>query len=314
MDDLAIIVISTNEAHWLGPCLRSVLEHAGELTLDLIVVDNESTDGSAELLAREFPGARVVPSKNRGFGHANNRGIEVADARYVLFLNCDTEVREGTFAELVTAMDARPRLGIAGLRQVLPDGSVFPTIRRFPSVRRALAEALSLQRLRPSWGERVVEPAAYDRETPCDWTIGATMVARREALAQAGWFDEDYFMSSEDTDLCRRVRGAGFEISHLPVMTITHYVHGGDHELGERMYAQYALSRRLYAVKHFRGVRRRAYLAATALRYVLRAPLGPPRRTGLRARLRELSGVLALLAGRGTPPFGNQLNSPVVPS
>src|SRR5689334_17970602 len=94
-DDLAIVIISTNEARWLEPCLRSVFDHAGGTSLDVIVVDNASTDGTREVVESLFPRARVVSSANHGFGHANNRGALTSSARYVLFLNPDTEVVTG---------------------------------------------------------------------------------------------------------------------------------------------------------------------------------------------------------------------------
>lgn len=305
MHDLTVIVISTNEAHWLTPCLTSLFQHAGELALDVVVMDNGSSDGTGELVATQFPSARVVPCENHGFGHANNRGLETCDARYALFLNCDTEVLHGTLAGLVGALDSRPRVGIAGTLEVLPDTSVYPTIRRFPSAGLALAEALSLQRLpfARGLGEIVLDGGAYERETGCEWTIGASMAIRREALIAAGAWDERFFMSFEDIDLCRRVRDAGFEIIHLPIVTVMHHVHGGSPELSPKMAAQYALSRRLYALKHFSRGRRLAYLAAMALRYALRTPFGPPRRGGLGERVRELVRLLRIQAGRGEAPF-----------
>src|SRR4051794_10479431 len=105
MDDLAIIIVSTNEAHWLRPCLATVFDHAGDITLDIVVADNESTDGTRELVEHEFPRARVVRCKNLGFSHANNRGWLTCNARYALFLNPDTQILDGTFAELVALMD-----------------------------------------------------------------------------------------------------------------------------------------------------------------------------------------------------------------
>src|SRR4051794_29814025 len=224
--DLAIITVSTNEAQWLRPCLSTVFAHIGDVSADVVVVDNESRDGTAELVAEEFPDARVVWSKNLGFAHANNRGVMTSNARYILFLNPDTEIREGTFAELVRMMDARPTVGLVGVRQVTPDGRLDRTIRRFPNALRALGDALLAERLprRPHWlGEREMDLACYEREFACDWTTGSFMLVRREALESAGYLDERYFIYSEETDLCRRIKAAGWEIRHLPDMTILHH-------------------------------------------------------------------------------------------
>src|ERR1041385_966703 len=106
MDDLAVIVVSTNEGHWLRPCLSSILAHRADCRLDLVIVDNESTDDTRAVVG-EFAEARIVPSTNHGFAHANNRGLITTDARYVLFLNPDTEIKSGTFEELVQALDER---------------------------------------------------------------------------------------------------------------------------------------------------------------------------------------------------------------
>ena len=148
------------------------------------------------------------------------------DARYVLFLNPDTELLEGTLGELVAELDDRPEVGIAGVRQIGADGNVYPTMRRFPNVARALGDALGLERLaaRPgSLGERELVDDRYDREFESDWTIGSFMLARSEALAATGGFDERFFVYSEEVDLCLRIKRAGWKIVHLPTMTILHH-------------------------------------------------------------------------------------------
>ena len=141
MDDLAVIVVSTNEARWLRACLTSVFEHRGACSLDVVVADNASTDGTAELVTEEFPQARVVPCVNRGFAHANNRALETTNARYVLFLNPDTEIRTGTFEALLRHLDEHREVGLVGVIQLTPEGDIFPTVRYFPNALRAFGQA-----------------------------------------------------------------------------------------------------------------------------------------------------------------------------
>ena len=312
--DLAIVIVSTNEAGWLEPCLSTIYEHAGGATLDVIVVDNASTDGTRELVESRFPQARVVDSLNRGFAHGNNRGLEAATARYLLMLNPDTEILEGDFGELVQLMDERPEVGLAGARQVTPDGRLAVSVRRFPSVARAFGEALFSERwpVRPAWsGERVLELDRYEQELECDWTSGSFMLVRREALLAAGLLDERYFLQSEEPDLCIRIKAAGWRVRHMPQMKILH--HDGKAGIVPRMVAQSALARGQYARKHFGPLRRRTYLAALFLRHLIRATgLGPPG-PDTRARRAGARRALAVLAGRAEPPYATSPPTAVRP-
>jgi GT2 family glycosyltransferase len=303
MDDLAIIVVSHNSGAWLRRCLRSVLAHSEGLALDLVVVDN-GTDGAGEHVRREFPHARVLHCENRGFAHANNRALMTCDARYILFLNPDTEILEGTFAELVCALDARPSVGLAGVKQVTADGALFPTVRRFPNALRALAEALGSERapLRAvRLGERELDLSVYGRELSCDWTSGSFMLARREAIYGAGFLDERFFIYGEEPDLCLRMKDAGWEVRHLPLMTILH--HADKEGISPKMEAQNAFARLQYARKHFSALHRGAYVAALCIRYGLRAiaPAGGDQGRQRRAASRR---ALRVLRGSEEPPFG----------
>jgi N-acetylglucosaminyl-diphospho-decaprenol L-rhamnosyltransferase len=284
--DLAVIVVSANDARWLEGCLSSVYAHAGPLELEVFVVANACTDGTGELVRSCFTSVHVIDSPNRGFAYGNNRALELTQARYALLLNPDTEILSGTLAALVAALDAQPRVGVAGVRQVDPAGALLPTIRRFPHALRALGEALGSERwpLHPAWaGERVLDPAAYERAGDCDWTVGSFLLARREALLAAGLLDERFFLYCEEPDLCLRVVRAGWRVRHLPQLTIRH--HAGKGGVQPRMLAQEVFARRQYARKHFAPVHRQLYLGALGVRHALRAALaqGPAGRASLRA-------------------------------
>jgi GT2 family glycosyltransferase len=308
MHDLAVIVVSTNEAHWLVPCLSTLYAHVGPISIEVVVADNESTDGTADLVEREFPQARTVRCENRGFSHANNRGLETTSSRYVLFLNPDTEILEGTFAELVEELDRRPTIGLVGVNQRSPEGDLHPTIRYFPNALRALGDALGADRLprRPSWlGERESDLSRYERDVPCDWTIGSFMLVRREAIDAAGVLDDRFFIYSEEVDFCLRIRRAGWEIHHLPSMTILHHVRKGGtaRTVNERMVRQNAFAQLQYARKNFSPAHRGAFRAALFLRYGLRSLAFGRNGDFDRQRRAAARAAARIVLGLGEPPF-----------
>jgi hypothetical protein len=295
MHDVCAIIVSHNGKRWLDACLGSLYASAGDIDLDVVVVDNGS-DGSAAYVEERFPAARTISCANRGFGAANNRGLETADARYVLFLNPDTEFLSGDLAELVAVLDHRPHIGLAGARQVGSGGELAPSMRRFPSTPNMLAEALAVERiplLRRFLGERVLAPGRYDRETRCDWTSGSFMLARAEALRTYGGFDERFFLFSEETDLCWRLKAAGWDVAHLSQVTIRHYE--SERSATPRMEAQAAYARLQFARKHFARVT--PYRLAMALRYALRA-----RREAARAALETVLKDEPPFAAPSPPP------------
>lgn len=302
--DLSVIVVSYNSVGWLRPCLESVYSRAGGCRLDVIVVDSGSTDGSADLVEREFPQVTVLRRGNRGFAAANNAGLAVARAPFVLFLNPDTEILDGTFQQLLDMLASRPTVGMVGCRQVSVEGSLHPTIRRFPSASRYLCEALGSERLSMDLsclGERVRNPDLYERETACDWTSGSFMLARREVVTAVGGMDERYFLYCEEPDLCLRIKASGWDVRHVPDMTILHY--GSDAGNNERLIAQDAHARRQYMLKNMTPTHRWAATLAFTLGHALRGAY-PVRDPKLR-RFRRASAIRAirLAFGRGAPPF-----------
>lgn len=298
--DLSVIVVSHGDAAWLPSCIESLAARAGAVGLDLVVVENGPVAETRDLLERRFPEARLVEAENHGFAHGNNEGLLESRGHHVLFLNPDTEIREGGFDELLQVLDRRPDVGAVGVRQVDVEGRLLPSIRRSPNALRALGEALGSERLplpRAALGERELSPAAYERETECDWVAGSFLLVRREALLSAGWMDERMFLYSEETDLCTRIRRAGWRILNVPCMTIVH--HERPARSNSRNLAQAALSRGFYARKHFSPLHRFAYLAALALGYLLRG-LPLPGRGDQRMASRA---ALAALLGRRPPPY-----------
>ncbi len=301
MNDVAIIVVSMDDASWLGPCLRSVRRHSGPIRYEVVVIENGKIAETEAAIDAEFPDVRLIDSENLGFAHANNVALRTCDARYILFLNPDTELVSGELAELVSILDGRPEIGLVGVRH-LTDGRVYPSIRNFPSPSRAFGAALGAEHwpVRPSWAcERVLDEAAYEHETDCDWTVGAFLLTRRAALEGAGTMDERFFLYSEETDLCLRIKQAGWSVRHLPQMTIIH--HAGKGGLDPRMEAQNSYARMQHADKHFGGLRRELYrfalITGCGLRWLVAL-------AGRDSRRREVAAAsMAAASGLGKPPF-----------
>jgi N-acetylglucosaminyl-diphospho-decaprenol L-rhamnosyltransferase len=223
---LTVIIVNWNVRELLRACLRSVLSQLGEAG-EVVVVDNASGDGSADMLRAEFPQVRLMANaQNVGFGAANNQALVESDAPFVLFLNPDTEVRPEAIGRLLAFMQDRPRVACAGPRLLNPDGSTQSSRRAFPGVATAFVESTILQR----WFgglkalARFYRAAQADNQPqPVDWLVGACLLMRRSALDQVGFFDERFFMYSEEMDLCYRLRQAGWEVWYVPAAEVVHH-------------------------------------------------------------------------------------------
>ncbi|HEY1358476.1 MAG TPA: glycosyltransferase family 2 protein [Thermoleophilaceae bacterium] len=299
LPDLSVVVVTHDGRELALSTLRSAMAAANGASCEWIVVDSGSRDGTPELIEREFGDVRVIRCENVGFAAANNVALRVTRGHYVLLLNPDVEVHSGGFAELVAAMDQRPSVGVASVIQLASDGSLQPSIRRYPSPLRQLGEALGLRRL----GEEETRPARYESERSADWLVGAFLLARREALRQVGGLDERFFLYAEEADWCYRFRRSGWDVRHLPLMRVTH--HAGECRRPD-LFAQNSHSKLLFAEKHFSRPRRIAFRAALVVRHGIRvAALAPPalvwRR--IRGRMAREWAALRLVLGLSPPPF-----------
>ena len=302
--DLSVAVVTHNGRELALATLRSARENAGPIDVEWLVVDSGSSDGTPDAIESQLPDVQVFRAPNRGFAHGNNVALKRAQGRYVLLLNPDVEVEHGTLSRLVEALDARPAVGAAGVVQRGTDRRLLPSIRRFPSPVRDLGEALFAARwpVLRHLQELDVDFDRYFEERPADWVSGAFLVARREAIEQVGPLDERFFLYSEEIDWCYRIRRAGWQIAHLPVMEVIH--HGGP-ATAERV-AEECRSRVLYARKHMGRRRAAGVRGALAVKHALRLVLlaGPAAcRPQLRPRLRAEAFGLAVLAGVKRPPL-----------
>jgi asparagine synthase (glutamine-hydrolysing) len=226
---LSVIVVSWNTKDILRDCLRSVQDHLGAVSHEVIVVDNASSDGSPEMVAAEFPAVRLIRNaENVGFGTANNQAMQDARGGWFLLLNSDTRLTDGSVARLFDTVQGHDGVGIAACRLRFPDGRLQHTTYRFPSLRLALLEDLGLYKLlgrRRAGNALLAGYWDHDTERDVDWVAGSFMLLRREVFDETGGFDESLFMYGEDLEWCRRVRDAGWRIRYFPEAEIVHLDH-----------------------------------------------------------------------------------------
>jgi len=258
---LTVIIVSWNVRDLLMACLRSLradLERAG-LTADIWVVDNGSTDGTPEAVARDFPAVRLIARRdNPGFAAANNQALRAAlDAsppRYFWLLNPDTEVLPGATAALIAAMETHPRVGVAGARLLYPDGTLQHSAFRFPGLVQLAFDLFPLPprlyetRLNGRYPRRL-----YNGDVPffVDHPLGAAMMVRRETVEQVGLLDEEYRIYCEEIDWCWRMRRAGWRALCVPTARVVHHAGRSTGQVPVPSFVHLWTSRaRLYARHH----------------------------------------------------------------
>jgi N-acetylglucosaminyl-diphospho-decaprenol L-rhamnosyltransferase len=226
MIDLSIVILNWNVRDLLERCLASL--RSERYVLEIIVVDNASHDGSLAMLRDEYPQVEVIANAvNRGFTGGNNQGIEAACGRYVMVLNPDTEVLGDALDRLVGYLDGHPDVGAIGPQLLNPDRSVQSSRRRFPTLVTAFFESTWLQGLAPrrTLARYYMDDVPVSPAHEVDWLSGACTVFRRAVLDGVGLYDaQTFYMYSEELDLCRRIKAAGWKIVYLPEAQVVHYV------------------------------------------------------------------------------------------
>jgi hypothetical protein len=227
--DLSIIIVNWNVREYLAACLDSIRANsASDLRYEVIVVDSASSDGSVAMLRERYGWVRLLAqTANVGFTKGNNLGLEVANGRYMLLLNPDTEVIGDALATMVRYFDAHPDVGILGPHTLNTDGSTQSTKRRFPTVLSGMFDGTFIEPYAP----RGLLDRYYARDLPddttadVDWVQGSALLMRRAIYARVGGLDEGYVMFSEELDWCKRIRDAGWRAVYLADAQIVH--HGG---------------------------------------------------------------------------------------
>jgi GT2 family glycosyltransferase len=277
MTDVSIIIVNWNTRDILQGCLISIFKQTQGINFEVIVIDNASSDGSAEKVKHEFPQVILIAnSENRGFAAANNQGMQIATGRYVLLLNPDTIVLEKAIQKTIAFADNHLDIGVVGCQVWLNEKDIQQTCFAFPSLSGLIIQVVGLRRLFPK--ARFFGRAKYgwwNRTTQLDVDVisGMYMLVRREAIEKVGLMDEDYFVYAEETDWCYRFWKAGWRCVFTPEARIIH-LDGGSKSTAQisiKMFVQHQKSLLIFYKKQ-RGrnswmIARICYIFSMLLRY-----------------------------------------------
>jgi GT2 family glycosyltransferase len=273
---LSIVIVNWNTRDLLRECLTSIYHHPPSAAFEVVVVDNASTDGSMQMLKGCFRHIRLIENhENIGFACGSNQAIEQSTGHYVLMLNPDTKVKPGALEALIEFLDANPRVGAAGSRLLNPDGTLQTSCYPLPTLSKELWRLFHLDKFH-AYG--VYSMQAWDLDSPrsVDVLKGASLILRREALDQVGLLDEDYFIYSEEVDLCYRLKELGWQLFWVPQSQVIHHEGQSTQLISREMFLQLYRSKLIFFRKNHGGLAAHIYkviLFAAGFTRLIASPL-----------------------------------------
>lgn len=252
---ISVVIVSYKVKNFTVRCLDSLYKTEGIPVPEIIVVDNDSKDGTVECLREDFPQVNVIRNEeNAGFGRACNQGMKISGGKYVLFLNPDTLVEKDTLKILSDFLEENEKAGMVGPKILNPDGSLQLACRRsFPTPSSALSRFLGLSRLFPKskkWGRYNLTYLDENQTMEIDAVSGSCMMIRKEVLEKTGGFDEDFFMYGEDLDLCYRIKALGQKVFYCPRTKIVHFKGESAQKKPYRSFIAFQYANYIFSRKH----------------------------------------------------------------
>lgn len=224
---LSVIVVSWNVVNLLRVSLETLKKDLGDLDAEVFVIDNDSADGSAEMVRTEHPWVRLIANdSNRGFAAANNQALKLARGEFIFLLNPDTEIKPGAVAGLIRFLEENPKAGIVAPQLLNSDGSIQRSCRAFPTFLGMVYELLGLSKMFPNhpiFGSYKMLDFEHDELRQVDQPEGACLMLRREVIDEVGSLDEGFFMLFEEVDWCYRIKQAGWQIWFDPTYQVVHH-------------------------------------------------------------------------------------------
>lgn len=275
---LSVVIVNWNTSELLLNCLHSVelaCEAYPEISAEIVVIDNASSDDSVAATKAQFPNVRLIESKeNVGFARANNLAILESNGKYILLLNPDTLIATDALRTLVTFMDENPDAGAAGSLLRNPNGTLQPSCYVAPTPARELWRLLYLDAIYPLANYRM-HRWLQTCERQVDIVQGASLIVRRRVINQVGMLDADYFMYSEDFDWCHRIREGGWQIYWVPQSVVIHFGGQSTNQVATPMFLQLYEAKLRYFRKHYGRLTGIAYKLVLLIIALLRLVLSP---------------------------------------
>ena len=281
---LSVIIVNYNVKYFLEVCLHAVQRAAVGYDTEIIVVDNNSTDDSCDMIREQFPQTILIENKdNKGFSKANNQGVAVSTGEYILFLNPDTVMPEDFFRKTIPYMDAHPKAGALGPRLIDGKGQFAPDAKKsFPTLSVAIFKTTGINKLfsKSPYFNKYYAVHVGERETaPVEVLSGCCMLVRRSAMDEAGGaFDESYFMYCEDVDLSYRIVKAGYDNVYYPEVDLIHYKGESTRKMTLSYVRIFNEALLTFVKKHYSSKDARLFVLFINIGIVLRAVLGAVKR------------------------------------
>ncbi len=273
---LSIIIVNFNTKEYLKYCLNSISEFTSDLNYEIIVVDNASSDGSVEMLNDEFKKIKKIYNQtNVGFASANNQAIKIAEGELILLLNSDTRILDNAIGKTMDFMNENPNASIVGCKLLNPDGTLQPSCRSFPTLWNLFTESTFLYKLfskNKLFGKYYMSYFDHNSILQVDVVMGAFMMIRREVFKKIGYFDEAYFMYTEETDLCFRAKAHNYKIYFSPTAEIIHYG-GGSNDNNQQYFLNMHYSQLQFIRSNFHGINKFLGIILKQLGIVIRIPV-----------------------------------------
>lgn len=296
---ISIIIVNYNVKHFLEHCLLSVFRALNGIDVEVFVVDNQSTDGSVEMVGEKFPQAKLIANTNNvGFARANNQAVKLATGKYILYLNPDTIVAEDCFSKCLDYMEANPKVGALGPKLIDGKGIFLPESKRgFPSAWVAFCKISGLSSLFKNskrFNQYHQGFLPEDETNEVDVLVGCFMFCRKKTIDEVGSFDETYFMYGEDIDLSYQIHKGGYKNVYFPETTVIHYK-GESTKKGSLNYVRmFYKAMIIFAKKNFTSGKKGLYVFLITLAIYFRAVIAFFRRIFTLLSLPILDAIILL--------------------